>query len=570
MARYVHLFDTLNEYKSARALNYKEPWFSYTRETSGVSYDKTEEEKMKEGPLTFEILSGGSIWWKVQSFPIDEYELAARTLEYSRDNGNTWTSITSSPNRLSGFTVSTAEGEAVNDFFVPDGFDYTTDRYKYSGNTMMLYCGANEFFIQEWDEPLYDESGNQYVLDSGSMVWYNPALIEVASGEKIMLRGDNTNFGYFDSTESYYYNFFSGDSACRFNVYGNIMSLLDSTGYTTASTLESAYTFYQLFSDCDGLVSAKDLVLPATTLVLGCYYGMFTNCTSLTTAPELPAITLADACYNNIFTNCTSLTTAPELPATTLASGCYYGMFNGCTGLTSAPELPATTLAANCYGSMFSGCTSLTAAPELPAITLADYCYSTMFNGCTSLTTAPELPATTLSSRCYHYMFNGCTGLTTAPVLPATTLASYCYQGMFNGCTSLVTAPELPATNLAGFCYQYMFNNCTSLTQAPELPAEIVITSCYHYMFKGCTSLTTAPELPATELKQNCYNSMFNGCTSLNYIKCLATDISANNCTTGWVDRVASTGTFVKNANMSSWGSGRNGIPANWTVTDAE
>jgi hypothetical protein len=62
---------------------------------------------------------------------------------------------------------------------------------------------------------------------------------------------------------------------------------------------------------------------------------------------------------------------------------------------------------------------------------------------------------------------------------------------------------------------------------------------------------------------------MFNGCTSLNYIKCLATNISAVGCTTGWVTNVAATGTFVKDPSMSSWTTGTSGIPTNWTVEDA-
>ena len=80
----------------------------------------------------------------------------------------------------------------------------------------------------------------------------------------------------------------------------------------------------------------------------------------------------------------------------TLTLGCYYGLFEYCTSLTTAPELPATTLANNCYYSMFNGCTSLTSAPELPATTLADYCYNGMFQGCLSLTTAPTIKTYTL------------------------------------------------------------------------------------------------------------------------------------------------------------------------------
>ena len=111
-----------------------------------------------------------------------------------------------------------------------------------------------------------------------------------------------------------------------------------------------------------------------------------------------------------------------------------------------------------------------------------------------------------------------------------------------------------------------MFRGCTSLTSAPELPATTLAFYCYGYMFFGCTSLTSAPELPATTLTYSCYSSMFYGCSLLNYIKCLATDISASNCLSDWVRGVASSGTFVKAASMTSWTTGTSGIPNGWTV----
>jgi hypothetical protein len=69
-------------------------------------------------------------------------------------------------------------------------------------------------------------------------------------------------------------------------------------------------------------------------------------------------------------------------------------------------------------------------------------------------------------------------------------------------------------------------------------------------------------------LKKYCYYNMFYGCTSLNHIVCLATNISASNCTTDWVNGVASTGTFVKDHNMTSWTTGNSGIPTGWAVED--
>ena len=389
-----------------------------------------------------------------------------------------------------------------------------------------------------------------------------------------------------------------------------------------ATTLAN-YCYSNMFRGCKSLKTAP--ALPATNLVNACYQNMFNGCTSLTTAPALPATTLTDYCYTNMFYGCTSLTTAPELPANTLANSCYQSMFNGtnvlpdCSNIDFASStvvasgglkglfagtkvtdndlerllpkndngryyLPVITLASDCYNNMFNNCTSLKTAPALPATTLADSCYNSMFRGCTSLTTAPELPATTLASNCYDNMFYGTNVLpdcSNIDFASSTVVASGGLKGLFSG--TKVTDNDLerllpknnngkyylPATTLANSCYDSMFYRCTSLTTAPELPVTALANNCYRNMFWDCTSLTTAPVLPATTLVGGCYYYMFYGCTSLNHIKCLATDISANNCTTDWVSGVASTGTFVKNSNMASWTEGNSGIPTGWTIIDA-
>ena len=202
-------------------------------------------------------------------------------------------------------------------------------------------------------------------------------------------------------------------------------------------------------------------------------------------------------------------------------------------------------------------------------VVLPSYCYSQMFYNCTGLTTAPNLPSTTLASNCYNSMFSGCTGLTTAPALPATTLADHCYYHMFSRCKGLTSAPALPATTLANYCYSNMFYICTGLTTAPELPATTLAENCYYFMFTYCEGLTTAPVLPATTLALGSYGCMFQGCSSLSSITCLATDITARRCTSNWLNGVAATGTFTKAASMSSWTTGVNGIPSEWTVVDA-
>lgn len=141
---------------------------------------------------------------------------------------------------------------------------------------------------------------------------------------------------------------------------------------------------------------------------------------------------------------------------------------------------------------------------------------------------------------------------------------------LFYNCTNIVNVSSgfLPATTLADWCYSSMFYGCTNLTTAPALPATTLADWCYSYMFQNCSNLTTAPELPATTLTNYCYQYMFYGCSKLNYIKMLATDISASNCLYNWVGSVSRTGTFVKNPAMTTLPTGSNGIPSGWTVVN--
>ena len=415
----------------------------------------------------------------------------------------------------------------------------------------------------------FTKSYIQYSLDGGS-TWTtlsaNTQTPTVTTGNKILWKGTLTptgsGIGTFNSTG-------------RFDVEGNSMSLLYGDNFVGQTVLTGTdYTFYHLFNNNNNLINANNLRLPATTLTDYCYEGMFKDCTSLTTAPDLPATTLNSWCYYGMFNGCSSLPNAPVLPATTMKYHCYAGMFGGCTSLVTAPSLPATTLSENCYWGMFNGCTSLINTPVLSANTLAAECYRSMFEGCTSLVTAPSLPATTLAGGCYIRMFWSCTSLVTAPSLPATTLADNCYSNMFNGCTSLTTAPALPANKMEYGCYQQMFEGCTSLVNVPNiLPATTLDTYCYYRMFYGCTSLVTAPSLPATTLTYRCYKEMFYGCISLNYIKALFKTTPSGSSpyyyTQNWVYNVADYGTFVKNS-AATWDvSGNNGIPYGWTIQTA-
>ena len=56
-----------------------------------------------------------------------------------------------------------------------------------------------------------------------------------------------------------------------------------------------------------------------------------------------------------MFSNCTSLETAPELPATTLTVECYKGMFDNCTSLNKITMLATDISATNCLKDWVKG-----------------------------------------------------------------------------------------------------------------------------------------------------------------------------------------------------------------------
>lgn len=252
----------------------------------------------------------------------------------------------------------------------------------------------------------------EYSLDNGK-TWtttlnqnsnFVKVNVDVNKGDKILWRGIGDQTGYIKDS-SLHYNGAYFSSTARFNVDGNIMSLIygndDFENYTSLTySGQFGGLFYSKYNnDSTLVVNAKNLYLPSV-LKEECYHSMFYKCASLVAAPKLSATTLKDDCYSSMFEDCTSLVVAPELPATTLTERCYLSMFKGCTSLTTAPKLPAETLETACYNSMFSNCTSLTTAPDLPARDLETYCYNNMFNGCTNLHYIKALFNTTPSASC--------------------------------------------------------------------------------------------------------------------------------------------------------------------------
>jgi len=87
----------------------------------------------------------------------------------------------------------------------------------------------------------------------------------------------------------------------------------------------------------------------------------------------------SENCFQGLFSNCTSLTFAPELPATTLTEGCYAAMFQG-TSITNFPTLPASYVPNGSYARMFFDCTNLRGTGYISALTSEENSFFRMFS----------------------------------------------------------------------------------------------------------------------------------------------------------------------------------------------
>ena len=357
----------------------------------------------------------------------------------------------------------------------------------------------------------------QYSFDARHWATADTLLtLPVKRRDCIYFRGSNSSYTR-RKLENSRYSHFHFSAPCY--VYGNIMSLIDSTAFESTTTLTRSHNFAKFFEGEQNLRfhPKKKLILPATGLTIGCYRWMF----------------------------------------------------KGCTGITFAPDLPATQLKGYCYQEMFMDCASLRAAPALPASVIPLFACCGMFTGCHALVEPPAMSPEQVDDQGCRSMFQDCRNLVRAPALPATRLGKACYEYMFEACPLLAEAPELPATTLEDKCYSFMFSR-TGITKAPALPATVLCERCYAYMFAYCPELSEPPVLHAPTLAPTCYMGMFQYCSKLNRATLLATDISAPDCLTHWLLDVAPDGTLTLAKDSPLTQPGPSGIPKYWQVTRVE
>lgn len=359
--KYLHYYQTEDKFQEEYyGEKYLEPWVSaIAKEPEQVNYNKTEKEKEKSMPLTFEILSNGNISWKIGAGS------TGKAISYSK-NGGEWTTITST---TEGTDISVVSGDELrftgNTWPGVASTDYSnfasTCTFKAKGNPASLYYGEAISGYESLANYCY------YGLFYGCTGLTSTPLLPATELE-----------------QNCYNSMFYGCTGLE-------------TVYTTlpALTLQNG-CYTSMFRGCTGLTEAPEL--PATGLASDCYMGMFYDCSSLVSAPELPATTMAGQCYQNMFFNCTSLTKAPALPAMTLNARCYAGMFRGCTGLTAGPDLPAATLVATCYAGIFQQCSHLSSVKCLAEDVSAYQCLNSWLQGVSATGTITKLAGVSYAS----------------------------------------------------------------------------------------------------------------------------------------------------------------------------
>ena len=144
--------------------------------------------------------------------------------------------------------------------------------------------------------------GMQYTLNGGAKTPVTTAAINVVVGDKVAFYGSGTTITSYTGTK-----ILGGTADVK--VYGNIMSLVDETGFADNKTLTADDTFRNLFNGNNHLKDASGLLLPATQLTQSCYAYMFQNCNSLTTAYVKAGYTTSGSACNNMFYGCTNAAT---------------------------------------------------------------------------------------------------------------------------------------------------------------------------------------------------------------------------------------------------------------------
>lgn len=227
--------------------------------------------------LTFRITSPGKIVWFA-----DSAATIYRTIQYSLDNGTTWTSITAAKSTTNGFDVVAGDvvkfkgentGYGVSTNYAQNHFLHTTAGFTAEGNIMSLLYGDN--FVGQTTLP-----------------------------------STYTFRGFFE----------------------NITATGDASNLILPATSCTEQCYRNMFAGTNIVTPPK---LPALTLAPYCYCNMFINAKQLEVSPDLLAPVLVTGCYSGMLHMQGSMTEAQKklrycrcLATNISASNCVSNFFN--------------------------------------------------------------------------------------------------------------------------------------------------------------------------------------------------------------------------------------------------
>ena len=395
--------------------------------------------------------------------------------------------------------------------------------------------------------------------------------IPVPAGGKISFYRDLAN----DLTVGNYFTI-TNNNYCY--VYGNVMSLIDSVNYESATTVY-AYAFNSLFMWNENIINHEnlDLILPATTLATGCYQLMFNSCSRLSRITCLATNIEATNClaywmnnagfytggvfYRNESLDNTNDIWYHQIPKywsikpkfTTPVTGVNLDKENltiiakegALLTETVLPENAANknvtwtsdhtdiaTVDSNGYVTAVArGSATITVTTEDGNYT--DTCDVTVINEL-------DLPLTlkytgngnlsiTNPSSTLKYTKNG--GDKTSYSSPISVSNGDKIELYSNGTGSNADAQMV--INSTAYCYVY--GNVMSLIDPENYATTSVVPDhAFHSLFEGNESIRNHAYLdlvlPATTLAENCYQSMFKGCTALTTAPVLPAETLAPQC----------------------------------------
>ena len=319
-------------------------------------------------PFVFAFLGGGVslenaelvLEWK-DADNVDQskdFTVADQTLA-----ANTYYTITRSTFSYDGFCITAiSDGTTIKFNYngATDGVQYSLDY----GDTWIPYSAQ---FTMNADEVAWIKGNRTNYKNAGTDQFESPSnkpIFEAnkkcyISGNIMSLLADENNL-----TESAFHGAFSKGSGTAIT-YIDIHP--DNPLILPVTTL-APKCYMQMFRNCTSLTRAPKFRVEGTAY--RCCYNMLRQCSNLTDATdvELPAMTLSEDCYREMIRQCSKLKTMPILPAKTLVKGCYQQLFSG-SGVTTVICLATDISATSCLENWMNSAQSKGTFYKAPGMT---------------------------------------------------------------------------------------------------------------------------------------------------------------------------------------------------------